>query len=341
MKFSRTFSIRMRKRRLLLFPVLALLLLLAAAAALCLGIVCVSPKELLEILLGRDTASVAARIVRFSRLPRLAAALLAGSALAVSGAIIQSVLANPLAAPNIIGVNAGAGLAVTLCCAFLPAALRLQSLAAFLGAFVAVLLIFSLSQRAGASRMTLVLAGVIVSAVCNAATDLIVTFVPDALTGYSDFRIGGLNGVSFQRLFPAACLILPALLLACTLPHELDVLNLGAETASGLGMRVGATRTLLLAIAAVLAGAAVSFAGLLGFVGLIVPHVVRMLVGGENRFVIPTSMLVGAILLTLCDLAGRTVFAPYELPVGILLAFLGGPFFLWLLLRRRGGHGND
>lgn len=311
-------------------------LLLAGVFSLALGPVALSPAEVLTALIGRgdDTAF---QIVRNFRLPRTLGCLLAGAALAVSGAIIQSVLANPLAAPNIIGVNSGAGLMVALCCALVPTAAAWVPVMAFAGALGGVLLVLAIARRTGASRLTLVLAGVAVSSVFGAGIDAILTFFPDALNGYSDFRIGGFSNLTMAKVVPALWLILAALIAALSLSHEMDVLALGSDTAQSLGLPVKRCRLALLTIAAALAGAAVSFAGLLGFVGLIVPHMMRRLVGEESRPLLLTCALGGGALLTLCDTLARILFSPYELPVGIVLSLGGGPFFLWLLLRQRGG----
>ena len=314
---------------------LALAMLGAALLSLCLGAAAVSPREILSVLSGGGKGTTAASILLYVRLPRTLGCLLAGAALAVSGAVIQTVLANPLAAPNIIGVNSGAGLGVAICCALAPGAAVLVPLAAFLGAFGGVSLVLALSRRAGASRITLVLAGVAVSGMLSAGVDLVLTLVPDALVGYSDFRIGGLAQVSMQKIVPAAGVIVPCLAALLLLAGELDVLALGEDVARSLGLRVRAVSLLLLALAAALAGAAVSFTGLLGFVGLVAPQIARRLVGGEARRLLPGVMLLGALLLTLCDLAARVLFAPFELPVGIVLSLAGGPFFLWLLFRQR------
>ena len=338
MKRWRTSSIRQGNAPLL--GVLCALALLSALLSMCLGAASLTPGEVVAALLGggRDTA---AQIVRYARLPRTCACLLAGSALAVSGAVIQGVLGNPLAAPNIIGVSSGAGLAVALCGALVPTAAALTPVAAFAGALGGVLLVLFIAERTGASRLTLVLAGVAVSGMFSAGVDAVVTFVPDALAGYSDFRIGGLSNLTMARIVPALWVILPAMLLVFSLAGELDVLLLGADTAQSLGLRVRPLRLGLLALAAALAGAAVSFSGLLGFVGLIVPHIMRRLIGEDSRPLLAACALGGAALLTLCDLLGRTLFAPYEVPVGIVLSVAGGPFFLWLLLRQRGGRSRD
>ena len=312
---------------------------IAALASLCLGAAAVSPRALLDAIVG-GTDSVAGRVFWYVRLPRTVACLLAGAALSTAGCVIQNVLCNPLASPNIIGVNAGAGLAVTLCCAF--GALSGWAIAgsAFLGAMVSALLIVFAAEKAGASRTTVILGGVAVNAFLNALSEAITTLIPEVGMMAGDFRVGGFGSVSYVRLTPAGILIVLALLAVYSLHNELDVLALGEEMARGLGMDVKKIRTLLLVLAALLAGAAVSFAGLLGFVGLIVPHAMRKFAGSESRHLLPLCAMGGGAFVTLCDTLARVVFAPFELPVGILLSVLGGPFFLLLLVKRKGGRGN-
>ena len=323
-----------------LLGLLCALALLSALLSMCLGAVALTPGEIVSALFGGGQGT-AAQIVRYARLPRTCACLLAGAALAVSGAVIQSVLGNPLAAPNIIGVSSGAGLAVALCGALAPTAAALTPAAAFAGALAGVLLVLFIAERPGASRLTLVLAGVAGSSMFGAGADAVLTFAPDALAGYSDFRIGGLSNLTMARIAPAFWVILPAMLLLFSLAGELDVLLLGGDTAQSLGLRAKPLRLALLTLAAALAGAAVSFSGLLGFVGLIVPHIMRRLVGEESLPLLAGCALGGAALLTLCDLLARLLFAPYELPVGVVLSLAGGPFFIWLLLRQRGGRTHD
>lgn len=290
--------------------------------------------------LGLGAATLTPVIFRFVRLPRTLACLLAGSALAVSGTVIQGVLSNKLASPSIIGVNAGAGLAVTFCCALGQLSGWAIAGSAFLGALLSVLLIVFAAERAGASRTTVILGGIAVNALLNALSEAVVTLVPEAGMMAGDFRVGGFGAVSSVRLIPAGILIGIALVAVYSLRNELDVLTLGEETAQSLGLSVKTVRTLLLVLAAMLAGAAVSFAGLLGFVGLIIPHAVRRIVGSENRVLLPMCAIGGGAFVTLCDTAARVAFAPFELPVGILLSALGGPFFLVLLMKRRGGRGH-
>lgn len=324
-----------------IYPPLVACFLCAAVMSLCVGAVPVAPGDVFSALFSGKTETVAARIILYTRLPRTLAALLSGAALAVSGAVIQTVLCNPLAAPNIIGVNSSAGLAVAIACALVPMSAVLTPLIAFAGALAGVLLVLALSEMTGASRMTTVLSGVAVSNLFGAAIDAVITFVPDALVGYSDFKIGGFADVTMARLGPAGMLIALSLALIVTLSEQMDILALGSETARSLGLAVRPVRLVLLVLAAALCGAAISFAGLLGFVGLIVPHIMRRLVGEESRRLVLSCALGGATLVALCDKLARVLFAPYELPVGIVLSFAGVPFFLWLLLRQRGGRIHD
>ncbi|MEY8385776.1 iron ABC transporter permease [Oscillospiraceae bacterium 38-13] len=333
MKDSRKFSIPTKY----VLPALAALAACSALLSLCLGAVPVPPGEVLAALLGKGSGT-SASIVLYARLPRTFGCLLAGASLAAAGTVIQGVLGNPLAAPNVIGVNAGAGLCTAVCAALWPA--WTAPFAAFLGALGGVLLVLSIGSRTGASKMTLVLAGVAVSGMFSAGIDAVLTFFPDALNGYTDFRVGGLANLTMTRVTPAFWVALAAFALALSLSGEMDVLLLGEETARSLGLPARRLRLVLLALAAALAGAAVSFAGLLGFVGLIAPHMVRRMVGEDSSArLLLAAALGGGALLTLCDILARTLFAPYELPVGVVLSLLGGPFFLWLLLRQRRGRG--
>ena len=237
-----------------LIALLAGLVLVSSIANLAFGAVSIPPGEVVAALLGWGRGTTAA-IVLYARLPRLCGCLLAGAALACSGVIIQGVLNNPLAAPNVIGVNSGAGLATALCCALAPGAVGLTPVAAFFGALAGVLLVLFISERAGAARITLVLAGVAMSSMFSAGIDAVVTFCPDALSGYTDFRIGGVKNLSVSRLAPAFWIVVVVLVIALSLSNELDLLLLGRETAQSLGLPAKRLRLVLLMLAAALAGA--------------------------------------------------------------------------------------
>ena len=265
---------------------------------------------------------------------------MAGAALSVSGAVLQNVLANKLASPSVIGVNAGAGLGVTLCCSLGFLSGWAVSVSAFIGSLITVLLISIFSVKAGASKTTVILGGVALNSMLGAFSESITVLNPDTAALTTEFRIGGFSAVSTERLLPATILIIAAMFILFTLFNELDVLSLGDDSAQSVGLPTKTYRILFLILSALLAGSAVSFAGLLGFIGLIVPHFVRKIIGNESRYLLPLSAVVGAGFITLCDVIARLIFMPYELPVGIFMAIIGGPAFVWLLLRMKGGHKN-
>ena len=313
---------------------LAGFLLLAAAVVpgLALGSTFLTFSEILQAFTEGFDSSAGARIFAYVRLPRTLASVVCGAALAVSGAVIQSVLANRLASPSIIGVNSGAGLAVTLCTAFGVYGGWKLSFFAFLGAFSAVMLVSLGAKKWGASRGTVILIGVAVNCLLGAVSDTVVTFIPEVGVMSNDFKIGEFSSVTYQKLIPAAVAVL------LTLGNELDVITLGEDSARALGMNTSLMRTLFLLLAALLAGCAVSIAGLLSFVGLIVPNALRRLTGGGSRHLLGLCALFGGAFVCLCDTLARTVFSPYEIPVGIIMAFLGAPFFLFILIKGKGGH---
>lgn len=319
----------------------ALLLIIAAVTGLTLGSTRLSLSEIKQAFTEGFNSSAGARIFAYVRLPRTVAAIACGAALAVSGAVIQGVLANRLASPSIIGVNSGAGLAVTLCTAFGIYGGWQLSVFSFLGAFGAVMLVSLGSRKWGASRGTVILIGVAMNSLLGAVSDTIVTFVPDVGVMSNDFKIGEFSSVTYQKVVPAAVIVLTAIAILLTLTNELDVLTLGEDNARGLGMNTTGMRTLFLLLAALLAGCAVSIAGLLSFVGLIVPHAVRRLAGSKSLYLLSLCALFGAAFVCLCDTVARTAFAPYEIPVGIIMAFLGAPFFVFILIKGKGGHSSD
>ena len=324
-----------------LYPLGILFLLAAAAGSLMLGSTSLSIGEMLDALCNGFQYSAGTRIFGYVRLPRTLASLTCGAALSVSGAVIQGVLRNRLASPSIIGVNAGAGLAVTLCAALGILGGWQISLFSFVGAFAAVMLVSLGAKRWGASRGTVILIGVAMNSFLGAISTAVTTFLPEVGVMSNDFKVGAFSAVTYPRLLPAVMLIVITIAALRTLHNQLDVLTLGEETAQGLGMDPGKMRTVFLLFAALLAGCAVSLAGLLSFVGLLIPHAIRRIAGSKASHLIGLSALFGAGFVCLCDTIARTVFAPYEVPVGIIMAFLGAPFFVFILINQRGGHKND
>ena len=273
-------------------------------------------------------------IIKYIRLPRILAAIFAGAGLSGAGVIIQTIFANPLAGPNIIGINSGAGFFTILCGILFPFMPALQPLFAFFGALTAVMLIYILSRKCSASKVTILLAGVVLNSIFNGATEVVYTFFPDTLTNITAFRTGGLAIVQTKTLYPAMLLILLFVLLVGRKLNTLKLLSLGDDIAHSLGVSVQSSRFFFLISASCLAGSAVSFAGLIGFLGLMVPHAVRQVSGYELDRLFPLSVLWGGIFMVICDTFARTAFAPFEISVGIILSILGAPLFIWMLLHR-------
>ena len=331
----------LRKTRIgCVYAIAGALLLLSATLGILLGATRLNISDTLAALANGDYQSPEARILIYVRLPRVLGALVCGMALAVSGAVIQGVLANRLASPSIIGVNSGAALAVTLCSAFgIIGGWRL-TLFCFLGAFLTATLVSAGAKRWGASRGTVILLGVALNAFLGAISDTVATFIPEISIHNLDFKVGDFSAVTYAKVIPAAISIILAVILLQTLSNELDVLTLGDESAKGVGLNTGAIRVVFLVLAALLAGSAVSVCGLLSFVGLLIPHAVKKVASSEAKHLILLSALFGAGFVTLCDTLARVIFAPYELPVGIIMSFLGAPFFIFILIRG-GKNGND
>ncbi|CQR72749.1 Hemin transport system permease protein HmuU [Sporomusa ovata DSM 2662] len=306
------------------------ILLLALAAGVLLGAVPVSLQEITQSLLG-DTSGDAYQIIYNIRLPRVFTGALVGMNLALAGCVLQGVLCNPLADPGIIGVSAGAGLAAMLVMILWPELTAIVPLAAFFGALAALAMVIALAWNKGVQPLPMVLAGVAVAALLGGGMSILMIFYSDKLQGTVNWMAGSLQGKSWDHIR----LILPYSLLGVLgvvfSSRYLNLLQLGDEVAKSLGARVQVVRFGLIILAALLAASAVSVVGLLGFVGLIVPHITRMLIGSDFEYLMPCSALFGAVTVVAADLAARTVFRPVEIPVGIFMAFLGTPFFIYLL----------
>ncbi len=280
--------------------------------------------------------SIEFQIIYNLRLPRTLLGALVGAALAVAGVILQAVMRNPLASPGIIGVSSGAGLAAVVALMIFPALSGWLIPVALGGAFITATAVYLLAWKRGVEPVRLLLAGVAVSSLLGAMSTAIMLFNSEKVAGILDFAIGSLSTRSWPQLELVAPYIIAGLAVAVIIAPKLNILGLGDEIAVGLGMNVERMRLCFIALAALLAGAAVSVVGLLGFVGLIAPHIVRMIIGGDSKFLIPGAAIFGAVLVVGSDTAGRVVIAPEELPLGIIMALLGPPFFLWLLRRRAG-----
>jgi iron complex transport system permease protein len=277
------------------------------------------------------------------RLPRVLLAVLLGMALAVSGAVMQGLFRNPLADPGLLGISSGAGLAVALSIVIplgLPPllALWLPTVAAFVGSVIVTLLIFSFSRLALGNLSRLLLVGIAINALCGAAVGVLSWLSNDQqLRQLALWGMGSLSAAQWPSLAVCVLLILPALIAIQLRARRLNLLQLGEEDAHYMGIDVKRTQRQLLVLSALLVGTAVSVSGIIGFVGLVVPHLMRFCLGSDHRWMLPGSALAGAMLLLLADTLARTVVIPAEMPVGLLTSLLGGPWFLWLILRQQRG----
>ena len=322
------------KRRVLLLALFAGLAVLSMLLSAAKGSVEIPTAEIFSAL-GGAHGTVHEQILWNIRLPRTIVAALVGINLSLSGAILQAILRNPLADPHIIGISSGAGLAGIFIMLLVPGAAWLVTPAAFGGAMGAAVLIYILAWKDGIRPTRIILAGVAVSAFLGAGISAMMILYSDRVHSALMWMVGGLSA----RSWPHVEMLLPytvcAGLLALFSAQRLNILQLGDDMARGVGLAVERTRIFLTAVAALLAASAVSVVGLLGFVGLIVPHAARLLIGSDYRFLLPAASLLGVAVLALSDTAARLMFAPLELPVGIIMAVLGAPFFLYLLLRGR------
>ncbi|MFC8428139.1 FecCD family ABC transporter permease [Streptomyces sp. NPDC057253] len=281
------------------------------------------------------------QIVWNFRTPRVVLAALVGAGLAVTGAVLQTVVANPLADPVVLGFSYGATLGAVLVITLGGGAALAGlgvSAAAFLGAIVAGALVFALGQRRGRLAPTrLVLAGVAVGYVLLSATSFVqLQATPNELRTVMFWMLGSVAGAQWDQIPTVTAVVLATTVLLTLLGRHLNTLLAGDESATALGVDVNRLRALLLALSALLTGTVVAVAGGIGFVGLMIPHLVRLTLGADHRRLLPLTALSGAFYLVLVDLLSRTLTRPNELPLGIITAFLGAPFFLWLLRRNKG-----
>ncbi|BAS60164.1 iron ABC transporter permease (plasmid) [Leptolyngbya boryana NIES-2135] len=323
-------------------PAIALLLLGIGFAAIVFNVgrgeYPIAVFDIIRTLFGIDTGNPDhAFVIQTLRLPRTLVAFMVGAALSLSGTIFQGLTRNPLADPSIIGINTGASLAaVSVIVLFPNAPVYVVPFSAFAGAALMAMLIYGLAWHGGSSPTLLILMGIGLSAIASAFTSLLITFgsiydVSQALV----WLAGSVYGRTWEQFFsflPWLIVLVPA---AFGLARHLNVLNLGEDIAKGLGSRVEWQRGLLAMVAVGLAGASVATAGTIGFVGLIAPHLGRQIVGNRHEELLPISALIGGVLVVMADFVGRTVFAPIELPCGVVTAGIGAPFFLYLLVHQR------
>ena len=318
------------------FAISLILLVMALVASLIFGAADISLKEV-WLALFSTSSSDGIGVIREIRLPREIAAIFVGAALAVSGAMMQGMTRNPLADPGLLGLTAGANAALAVTLAFIPAANYFGiMIACFIGAAIGAGLVFGIGavKKGGFSPFRIVLAGAAISAFLTAIAEGIGLYF-NLSKNISQWTAGGLIGTSWGQLQVVVPFICVSLVIALLMSRQLTILSLSEEAAVGLGQKTLQIKAVLFLIITLLAGAAVALAGNMAFIGLMVPHVVRAIVGTDYRFIIPMSAVAGAIFMLFADLLGRTINAPYETPVAAIVAIIGLPFFL--IIVNKGG----
>ncbi|MFJ8457623.1 FecCD family ABC transporter permease [Lysinibacillus xylanilyticus] len=328
-----------KKKNYLIMGALTLLIVITFVISMNTGVIKLTPIEVLRTIFGQGDAQQQLILFEF-RLPRIVLAVLVGMGLAISGAILQGISKNALADPGILGINAGAGLAVMLYISFFPSTkavpVYLLPVLAFVGSGIIAILIYTLSYRRheGITPMRLILTGIAVAAgISSAMIVLTLRLSPENYQFVATWLAGSIWGSNWRfvvSLLPWLLILLP---FVYSKSRVLNVLNLGEITAVGLGASIERERRWLLAASVGLAGASVSVSGGIGFVGLIAPHLARQLVGAKHQFLLPTTALLGGLLVLLADTIGRSILEPSEIPAGIVVAILGAPYFLYLLAR--------
>lgn len=321
---------------------LAAALVLAMLAGVALGAVPIPPGQVARAIARAATGeggALADAVIIDLRLPRVVLAALVGAALALAGVLYQALFRNPLADPYILGVSSGAGLGATLATIAFGTSYATRAvgvpLGAFLGAALTMLLVAGLASRDRRLDATsLLLAGMAVSYVLSALTSFVLVFDRQSMSSVVFWMMGGLQNRAWEHVATLAVMLTLGSVVPALYHRELDLMLLGDERAGQLGVPVERFKRLVLASASLVVAGAVSVSGLIGFIGLMTPHMVRLAIGPRHRLLLPASMLAGAIVLVVADLLARVVLAPVEIPVGIVTALAGGPFFLWILLRK-------
>lgn len=321
---------------------------LASTLSLTMGAAGLGPARLLAAAFGEGLAQAESVVLYDIRLPRLAMGLLVGAALGLSGALLQGLFRNPLADPGIVGVGAGASLGAVLAIVLgglLPPAMlawtqgHLVPLAACLGGWTFTMILYRIASTGGRTQVaTLLLAGIALGALAAAATGVLVYLADDRqLRDLTFWSMGSLAGATWAKLMAVLPLIGAVLVLSPRLGRGLNALALGEAQAAHMGIDVQQLKRLTVLATALATGAAVAISGGIGFVGIVVPHLLRLANGPDHRLLLPHAALLGALLLVLADLVSRQIVAPAELPIGIITALLGAPVFLWILLRQANG----
>ncbi|UXJ69950.1 FecCD family ABC transporter permease [Lysinibacillus fusiformis] len=310
--------------------------ILAAVIAIGLGSVHISTPDILSTLInGRGQEGVYTTIIWDIRLPRVLLALIIGASIAISGALLQAVMGNPLADPGLTGVTSGAAAFVLLILLANPELTHLIPITAFVGGLIAAAIVYALAwRRTGITPITIILSGVAVNALCGGVIGFLSILYSDRLPSAVQWMNGSLAAKGNASLHMIYLYAIIGWILSIFAIRKANIIRLGDQVATNLGESVTRIRIMLSILAVFLAAISVAAVGMISFVGLIVPHMARLLVGSDYKYMLPMSMALGAIVLLVADTGGRTIFAPLDIPAGILMAVIGGPYFLYLMRKR-------
>lgn len=320
------------------FPILMVIFLASILISIRIGSVDVSYQDIWRAI-TTESGGISG-IIRNIRIPRVCMAVLIGANLAVSGVLLQGVMGNPMADPGITGISAGASVVVMIVMLYIPQAIASMPLFGFIGGMSACILIYSLAWKKGLSPMRIVLAGVAVNSMLGGVSGMLQILNSEDLTGVLNWLNGELGKKSWEQVKYITIYSVIGLFVTFFLYKYLDVLTLGDKNTRSLGYNPNVLRIIISAVAVLLAAISTAYVGIIGFIGLVVPHISRMLVGSEHKKLLPFSALLGSSMLLMADTVGRTIISPYEVPVGIITTVFGGPFFLYLLRKDSNGYGD-
>ncbi len=309
-----------------------LLSLIVAVIAIGLGSVTVPIPEIFQTMFGSSSTTVNDTIIFDIRLPRVVLAMVIGANIAISGALLQAVMGNPLADPGLTGVTSGAAVCVLVIMLVAPEYTQFIPIAAFVGGLIAATLVYSLAwRRNGISPITIILSGVAVNALCGGVVGYLSIIYSDRLPAAVQWMNGSLAAKGNNALFMVLPYAIVGWILSIFAVRKANIIRMGDQVAANLGENVNRIRIVLSLLAVFLAAVSVAAIGMIGFVGLVVPHMARLLVGSNYKYLLPMSMALGALVLLVADTGGRTIFAPLEIPAGIIMAVIGAPYFLYLM----------
>lgn len=325
-------------KKVRMFLLMILILLAAILLSIRVGSVSVSYSDIFNAF--TTNVGGTAGIIRDIRIPRIIMAVVVGANLAVSGVLLQGVMRNPMADPGITGISSGASVVVMIVMLYFPGAAASIPLFGFVGGVLACFLIYSLAWKQGLSAVRIVLAGVAVNSMLGGVSSLISLLNSESLSSVLSWLNGELGKKGWDKVSSILIYSVIGLILAFLCYRCCDLLALGDKNTKSLGYNPNILRIVISGIAVFLAGISTAYVGVIGFIGLVVPHMSRMIMGSEHKYLIPFSALMGSIVLLVADTVGRTVIAPYEIPVGVIMTVCGGPFFLYLLRKDSKGYGN-